>query len=212
MVDFADRRKAAIEAFTKEEIRKATSKVIAEHGLQGLTMSLVAEAAGVAKGTLYNYFPDKAALVTYVIFKSAEPLADRVEGIAAGELPPDKQLSSMARCVLDTVFEHQELITLAMQARMLHPPPEGPEGEMRQMRERLIRAATAVIERGMAQGVFRKSDAAMTAHVFMTSVGGVIGPRLMKEVDHPLEEETDCLLSVLLHGIMSADAKSGRKK
>jgi AcrR family transcriptional regulator len=175
-------------------------------------MSLVAETAGVAKGTLYNYFPDKGALVAYVIFKSAEPLADRVEEIASGEATPAEQLAAIARCVFDTVAEHQELISLAMQERLPHPPPEGPEGEMRQMRLRVRKAVTAIIERGIAEKAFRKVPAAMTAHIFMASLTGLAGSRIMAETDHSPQEDVEHLMSVIIHGIVTPEGSRGRAK
>jgi AcrR family transcriptional regulator len=41
----------------------ATAALVAEHGLRGVTMSLVAEATGVGRATLYKYFPDIEAIL-----------------------------------------------------------------------------------------------------------------------------------------------------
>lgn len=42
----------------REHIIEATLTPVAEHGLAGVTMVAVAKTAGVARGTLYNHFPD----------------------------------------------------------------------------------------------------------------------------------------------------------
>lgn len=44
-------------------IFKATEKIIASKGLQGLSMQQIANEAGVAAGTIYRYFKDKDELI-----------------------------------------------------------------------------------------------------------------------------------------------------
>lgn len=48
-------RKAALDA---------TAKLVAEHGVVALTMSQIAEEAGIGRATLYKYFPDAQAVLT----------------------------------------------------------------------------------------------------------------------------------------------------
>ena len=42
----------------REAILEATAALVVEHGLRAVTMSQVAEAAGIGRATLYKYFPD----------------------------------------------------------------------------------------------------------------------------------------------------------
>ena len=48
----------------REAALEAAELLLAEHGLRGVTMSLVAEKAGIGRATLYKYFPDIEALLT----------------------------------------------------------------------------------------------------------------------------------------------------
>ncbi|MFN0246155.1 MAG: TetR/AcrR family transcriptional regulator [Kofleriaceae bacterium] len=50
-----------------DSILEATARVLIEQGFDGLTTNGVAEAAGVSIGSLYQYFPNKEALVAAMI-------------------------------------------------------------------------------------------------------------------------------------------------
>jgi AcrR family transcriptional regulator len=42
----------------------ATTSLVAEHGLRGVTMSSIAAEAGIGRATLYKYFPDVEAILS----------------------------------------------------------------------------------------------------------------------------------------------------
>ena len=60
---------------TVDTVLQATARVLVKHGFDGLTTNLVAESAGVSIGSLYQYFPNKAALVGALIEKHVEDIA-----------------------------------------------------------------------------------------------------------------------------------------
>ncbi|HET7505821.1 MAG TPA: TetR/AcrR family transcriptional regulator [Kofleriaceae bacterium] len=59
---------------TVDAVLDATARVLVKRGFDGLTTNLVAEAAGVSIGSLYQYFPNKAALVGALIEKHVESM------------------------------------------------------------------------------------------------------------------------------------------
>lgn len=56
-------------AITKAEILDVAYARAQQDGLSGLSIRSVARECGVAVGTLYNYFPDKAALVSAIVLR-----------------------------------------------------------------------------------------------------------------------------------------------
>jgi AcrR family transcriptional regulator len=48
----------------RDAILDATAALVAQHGLLAVTMSQIAERAGIGRATLYKYFPDVAAILT----------------------------------------------------------------------------------------------------------------------------------------------------
>ena len=77
---------------TVDTILTATARILIKLGFDGLTTNAVAEAAGVSIGSLYQYFPNKEALVAALIesqldIKNAQTIAElgRVAGLPFGE-------------------------------------------------------------------------------------------------------------------------------
>jgi AcrR family transcriptional regulator len=68
-----DRAKATVDS-----ILVATARVLVKLGFDGLNTNAVAAAAGVSIGSLYQYFPNKDAIVIAVLDRFADHLADRL--------------------------------------------------------------------------------------------------------------------------------------
>src|SRR5262250_749285 len=73
---------------TVDSILEATARVLVKRSFDGLTTNLVAEAAGISIGSLYQYFPNKAALVGALIEKHVDDLTS----LALSELTRVPQL------------------------------------------------------------------------------------------------------------------------
>ena len=61
-------------ALTKAAIYEATTSILIEGGLDALNMDQVAEAADIAKGTIYRYFKSKLELLRFVREQSVQSL------------------------------------------------------------------------------------------------------------------------------------------
>ena len=62
-----------------EAIVTATERVVARLGVEGATTNRIAEVAGVSIGSLYQYFPNKDALVELVRNRSTEQFQEHVD-------------------------------------------------------------------------------------------------------------------------------------
>jgi AcrR family transcriptional regulator len=64
---------------TVATILEAATRVLAKESLAGFNTNRVAEVAGVSVGSLYQYFPNKAALITSLIQRDQHEFALRIE-------------------------------------------------------------------------------------------------------------------------------------
>src|SRR5688572_3227422 len=63
---------------TYQSLLDATARVLERHGYAALTTNHVAEAAGVAVGSLYEYFPSKEVIVAELVRRTMAGVAGEV--------------------------------------------------------------------------------------------------------------------------------------
>lgn len=68
---------------TVQVILEAAARVLGRESLAGFNTNRVAEVAGISVGSLYQYFPNKEALVAALIDHAQEELAQAVESAVA---------------------------------------------------------------------------------------------------------------------------------
>jgi AcrR family transcriptional regulator len=79
-------RKAASQARSRETVDallRATARILVRHGYEQTNTNKIAEAAGVSVGSLYQYFPNKEALVAAVVDRHQEEIRKLAYGAVA---------------------------------------------------------------------------------------------------------------------------------
>ncbi len=94
-------RKRPTQDERRAAILTAALDVFAENGFAAARLDDVAQKAGVAKGTLYLYFPDKEALFEALLQGLASPVLQRFEALSSD---PDLPASAMLGGIL-TLFQ-----------------------------------------------------------------------------------------------------------
>ena len=111
----------------REAIIATALPLLAEHG-QDVTTRQIAEAAGIAEGTIFRVFPDKAALIDAAVERAFDP------DLAVARLTAiDPSLPLRDRCVaaVDILRERLNVVwSLMFALRRFGPPPQDqPEPE-----------------------------------------------------------------------------------
>lgn len=94
------RRAEVARAARREEILAAARQVFAERGFRGTTIADIAEAANIALGTIYNYFPSKEDVFAALNQRLAEIISEAItHNVPAGSL------EQTTRARISNVFE-----------------------------------------------------------------------------------------------------------
>ncbi|MCZ4541506.1 TetR/AcrR family transcriptional regulator [Dietzia maris] len=91
-----------------ERIIAAARVVLVRDGYESFTTNRVADEAEVSPGSLYQYFPDKSALVTEVMDRWSAEISDRVAASLAASGPVDVQDPAAVRGIADALLSALE--------------------------------------------------------------------------------------------------------
>jgi len=110
---------------TVDAIVEAAARVFAERGFARGSTNRIAEQAGVAIGSLYEYFPNKAAILVAVAERHLERMLDDVDRVLAEAEASRPSLETLLRrfvgAMLD-VHERDPALNHVVFGEAPHPP------------------------------------------------------------------------------------------
>jgi AcrR family transcriptional regulator len=159
-----DRDRALSE--TRRSLLAAAAEEFAREGYHGANINQISLLAGFAKGTVYNYFDSKRALMQELIQDTAELHLNFIRQRVEQEEDAARRLEAFFEAGFDFVIEWQA------RGRAIVNNLFGPDAGFK---EELYRAYLPMFElvggeilaRGLAQGIFRSLDPAGTANLLM---------------------------------------------
>lgn len=151
------------------QILEAAFRVFGARGLHQATLDDVAREAGITKGTIYLYFPSKAALFTAMLKARVNDIMPPLEA------PPDGRTALAIRERLSTLGRRLYLFFrspayLAVYRSVVGEAAQFPEAAALLYREGILPATqrlAAVIRRGIDTGEFREVDPVIAARAFV---------------------------------------------
>jgi AcrR family transcriptional regulator len=169
-------RTARRQAKTRADLIRAAREIIAERGLDGLRVNDVTERADVAFGTFYNQFKTKDDIVEAVVAETIVGLANSIADSPAFADPAQAHVASTL-AIVRIAYEDPGLARLLVNLS---------QAEARF--ERIIRPqAGALLQRGVAEGVFAIDDLETTLTMSMAAafevIHGIVDGRLGDRAD-----------------------------
>lgn len=90
---------------TRDSILEAAARIIGQRGIASFNTNAVAERAGVSIGSLYQYFPNKDALMAALIQRQQEQQLATLR-TAASTTEPDADLEVVVRNLVRAAMQH----------------------------------------------------------------------------------------------------------
>ncbi|MBR8741150.1 TetR/AcrR family transcriptional regulator [Nocardiopsis sp. MG754419] len=179
---------AAHRARTRDRIMDAVDELIRTQGIDRISMTDVANAAGITRTALYNYFPDKPALLLAFTEKVNTTFVERYKRELPSGVSASRRLSAFVRLQLEGIVAHPHppaaelgasLGPDAYQALAAHVAP-------------MQRLLTEVLDEGIASGEFDHLPGGRVAALTLSMVGSQRLPLVSGEVGL---EETHALVT-----------------
>lgn len=183
---------------TVDAILEATAQVLVKEGYEGTSTNRVAERAGVSVGSVYQYFPNKEALVGELVDRYAAEALEMVltRLVDLAEAPPEVVAPAIVRAMIDFKRRNPKL-----EGVLRHQIPR--VGRLRSYEARLdaVTRATEVYFQGHADRI-EHDDLAVTAFMAVRVVDAATHAGVTSEppidADVLAAHVTHLLLSYLL--------------
>ena len=193
-------------ASKRERILEAALKLFANQTYQAVTMDRVAEAANVAKGTLYLYFQSKEDLYLGILIDGMESMARNYQSSVDPNADVQTRLRGAITLTIEFYDQRRDLLRL-----MMTEEPRMPEARNRireEWRDRGVRFFNSLIEEGIQGGAFRAVDARLATYAIL---GGIRSVMLFYATERPVHQTADELGHLLLRGLMIDTPQNHRK-
>jgi AcrR family transcriptional regulator len=177
-------RERADAARNRRRVLEAARQLFAERGVQAVTMSDVARAAGVAKGTIFHRFGDRPGLAQALVDEAERELQEQVlrgpPPLGPGA-PPRERLTAFLDALLTLTAEHRDLL--------LEVDSAGPSARHRTGAYRAwLQHTVLLLEQAGTDG-----DRRLLAHALLAP----LSPELLWHLEEDQRSDVDALRPVL---------------
>lgn len=152
---------------TRQRLLEAATAAFARHGFNGANINRISTSAGYSKGTVYNYFESKRALMLALIQETGAAHIDHITQQVLQEQDASRRMERFFGAGFAWVAEN------VSQANFMITTLYSPDLEFREMMYktyqpmfRLVRED--ILALGVEQGSFRPVDPAQTSGLIMT--------------------------------------------
>lgn len=193
----------APQAELNSRILATAQRLFARQGFEKTTTRQLAEAAGIAEGTLFRHFENKKAILVAVVTQGwSEMLTDLLTHLS--EMGSYRSVAQLMRERMLSLHQQADLMRVCFMEAQFHP-------ELRdRIQAEIINKMTSVVEAfiqtGIERGTYRDLNPKVVARVFlgMFMIAGFSQDTLMDENPSPAfqKEMAETLADIFLNGIL----------
>ncbi|MEV0973663.1 TetR/AcrR family transcriptional regulator [Microtetraspora glauca] len=165
-------------AQTVNRIIDAVARLSRNRGIDAISMTDVAAEAGVARTVLYNYFPDKAALLLAFSQRVTDYFVDSLEQDLREDVTASARLESFVRLQLKGLLAHPHPGAAEITAALGPDAYQALAGHVAPMHKILCE----ILAGGIRSGEFRDLDVEATARSVLAVIGAERIPLVSGEV------------------------------
>lgn len=183
---------------TRQRLLEAAAQEFASAGYPGANINTISTAAGYAKGTIYNYFASKQALLLALIEATAQHHLEFITGRVRPEPTPLRRLEMLYLAGFEyvTLFLARSRVLF----NTIHGSDEDLKAQVFAAYQPLFRfVAEEILVPGVEQGVFQPVEPQATALLLMTIYLGTASQ--IDPQGHPHLDATQ-VAGLVTHGLV----------
>lgn len=194
------------EAQTRNRILEAARRLFAKQGFDGTTTRDLAQAAGVAEGTLFRHFVNKKAILVEVATQGwVEILTDLLTELS--EMGSYKAVAQVMRNRMWNLQKNSDLMRVCFMEAQFHPDLR--DRVQSEVIDKMTDVAEAFFQTAMEKGIYRQMDPKLVARVFlgMFAVAGFSYNTLVEPDASPqqMQNMAEGLADIFLNGVLKKE-------
>ncbi|MDY0169985.1 MAG: TetR/AcrR family transcriptional regulator [Thermoguttaceae bacterium] len=178
----------------RDGIYDAAVTVLDRDGLDAMTMERVAEEAGVAKGSLYNYFQNKTDLLKFVHERTLEPLRQEAQEILDTEAAALEKLKAFIALCFRYMEERRGLLNFLFNEHAIHKFVRAPRTEGG-------RYLATIIRQGIKEKTLRPVEPEFHGTLLFGAIRQVLEEQLANDKPWAVEDMTNGVVRFFLDGV-----------
>ncbi len=185
-----------------QEIGRAALGVFRKYGYHCTTMANIARAASVGKGTLYEYFKDKADILWYTFDDYFNAFKEGAVRVMARTSDPGERLTALVEFALDHVGEWEDHCSIYVE--YLGVAKRGQKGSLSMDRfyEEFQAILKLLIEESQIEGQLRQEfDPEITAELLLALFDGVVLHGIFVERSYDADSIRTTALKLVTYGL-----------
>ncbi len=203
----------------QEKIARAALTVFSKKGYAATSVREIAKAAGMGKGTLYEYFQTKADIFVAATKQWLNALESRFSIHVAGLEDPAERLTALAHAFVELV-DPLDPMTARMSVEIIRQGvlQEGVLYDRRhELREVMLgtqKRVEQVLLEGISQGIFKAAhakDVGKMAANFIGYLDGILLHSVMTKGELELKEHVDFFITTVLHFLSKPSGGPSRR-
>ncbi|MGD0199131.1 MAG: TetR/AcrR family transcriptional regulator [Bryobacteraceae bacterium] len=191
---------AVVSEFRCGEILEAARRVFARKGFSGATMDDIAEAAGLAKGTLYLYFPSKRRVYLAALKRGFIRLIEETERNVEAAATAAEKIRAFITTRIRDAEENRNFVRI-YHAEFGNTGPPHLDKELRSLYLRQVETLEAVLREAAVEGQIRPVRADAAAVIVYEMTRGLVMQRLLGWSTATAEQDIDFLFELIWKGL-----------
>jgi AcrR family transcriptional regulator len=195
-------KKDVVTEFRTAAILQAAHRVFAEQGFEHSTMAEIARVAGVAKGTIYLYYPSKQDIYLATLRSSAADLAGRTRAAMDHALTVGEKIRAFIETRLRYFEEHRDFFRIYDSAFGRAACLKGPHGRhLEDLHLEQVKALDQVLQQAARRKAIRPIRTEAAACAILDITRSVVTQRLRGSSRASLDEDIAFAVDLTWKGI-----------
>jgi AcrR family transcriptional regulator len=155
---------------TRLNILEIATQEFADKGLAGARIDEIADKTDSSKRMIYYYFGGKDGLYRAVLERAYGGIREREAEQNFDSMPAEQAMRSLVGYTFDYHDQHPAFVRLVMNENMLHGVHVAEIEGMKERNRRVIETIRAILDRGVAEGVFKSGLDPLSLHLTMSAM------------------------------------------